>query len=510
MPARTCTVALLGAAAHLIEVETHITGGLPATILADLPDSTMRETRDRVRAAIVNSGEPWPDTKITVGLSPASLPKHGTSFDLAIAVSILTAGQRVPTPPPDHPAMYFAELGLDGSVRPVPGTLPAVLAAADAGITTVVVAKANAREASHVPGVHVVRASTLRDVAAWLRNGGKPPPDDPRPARPPAPAGNLVDLPGQGSARRATEICAAGGHNLSLVGLPGAGKELLAKRLAEIMPDLDHRTALEVTSIHSLAGVVPDDGIITRPPYINPHHTASMPAIVGGASRGLIRPGAASLAHRGVLYLDQAPEFPRAVLDALRAPAEAGEVAIARGGLLTRFPARFCLVLAACPCPCTAQGNPPANCACTPAARRRYLGRLSGSLLDSADLKVTAAPPPDGTRSTAGEAVQDARERVLTARERAARRLRGTPWQQNSDIPARELRKSLPVMPGADQAIWQAVDVGAINERSALRALRVAWTVADLAERDRLTADDCALALAYMKGDPEAGSPHLS
>jgi magnesium chelatase family protein len=506
--ARTFTAVLNGVTAHLVEVETHIGGGLPATILVGLPDTALREARDRVRAAIINSAEPWPATKITVGLLPASLPKSGSLLDLAIAVAILAADGTVPAPPADRPVLFFAELGLDGKLRPVPGALPAALAAAADGIGTVVVASANAAEASHAPDVRVVPAGCLADVVAWLRGGPEPAPQDPAlHASIPgsvADCGDLADVRGQDSARLAAEIWAAGAHNLSLVGPAGTGT-MLAERLPGILPDLTPEEALEVTAIHSVAGMIPATGIITRPPFVAPHHTASMPAIVGGgSSQGITRPGAASLAHLGVLVLEDAPEFRREVLDALRQPMEAGEVLIARHDRIIRFPARFSLLLTARPCPCGASRSPSGNCSCTPAMRRRYLGRLSGPLTDSIDLKAAMTPTPARARRS-GDSSQVVLGRVTAARDRARRRLRGTPWHVNSQVPLREVPRLFPVTPGADEVLRHAVSIGAVGERAALRALRVAWTIADLAGRDRPAADDCALALAYATGNPHAG-----
>lgn len=504
--ARTCTAALLGAEAHLIEVEGHLSNGPPATILVGLPDSSLRETRDRVYAAIRNSGEQWPATKISLGLSPASLPKQGSALDLAIAVCILAAAGTVPAAAAGRPVLFYAELGLDGALRPVPGVLPAVMAAVADGVSTAVVAEANAAEASHAPGAHVVPARSLADVVAWLRTGHQPPPPSPattRASRPARHEGDWADVRGQDAARRAAEICAAGGHSLSLLGPPGSGTALLAERLPLILPDLDQDAALEVTSLHSLAGIIPDAGLITRPPFMAPHHTASLPAIVGGGSGGILRPGAVSLAHRGILFLRDAPEFSRAVCDSLRQPLATGQVVIARGGVQGRFPARFCLVQSACPCPCTAVGGAPENCSCTPVQRRRYLQRAAG-LTDAIDLKVPMTTP-GRAHGDPGEPTAVVRDRVEAARERARHRLAGTPWRLNADIPAAELRRAFRVEPGASREIQRATDLGWLSERGTLRALRVAWTIADLAGHDRPTAEDCALALALMKGDPASG-----
>jgi len=507
--ARTFSVALVGVRGHLIEVEADIASGLPATIVVGLPDAALREARDRIRAAIVNSGESWPNAKITVGLSPATLPKRGSGFDLAIAVAILAAAGALPLTTPAG-KMFLAELGLDGRLRPVSGVLPAVVAA-EHDVDTVVVAAQNVAEAALVPGLRVVGASSLAEVAIWLRGGPPPtlpamqsPPHGPGPAHAMAGKLDLADVLGQAEARMAAEICAAGGHHLSLLGPPGAGKTMLAERLPTILPRLQSAAAIEVTSIHSVAGTLPPGaGLVEVPPFCAPHHTATKAAIVGGGS-GLIRPGAASLAHLGILLLDEAPEFNRDVLDALRQPLESGEVVIARAAARATFPARFTLVLAANPCPCARAAAPGGGgCRCSAAARRRYLGRLSGPLMDRVDVKVALAPVSRRDmlydRGFAEPSAVVA-ERVAAARERSAARLAGTPWLLNAQVPGAQLRRAFPPKAGSLKSLERAMELGQVSARGADKIIRVAWSLADLAGKDRPGPDEINSAIGLWLG----------
>ncbi|MEJ3744136.1 YifB family Mg chelatase-like AAA ATPase [Actinomycetes bacterium KLBMP 9797] len=388
--AKVLSVGLVGVTGYVVEVEVDLSPGLPAIVLSGLPDTALHEARDRVRAAIVNSGERWPSRRITVNLLPATLPKQGSAFDLAIAVALLGGAGELPLVAFDRVAIV-GELGLDGTVRPVRGVLPMVAAAAREGITQVVVPLGNAEEAAVVPGVGVRATESLHRLVAFVRDGEPllEPPGGPREPAPPGP--DLADVAGQALGRRAIEVAAAGGHHVALLGPPGAGKTMLAERLPSILPELDDAAALEVTALHSIAGALPPgSGLLRRPPFQAPHHTATVQALVGGGS-GLAKPGAVSLAHRGVLFLDEAPEFNARALDALRQPLETGRVLLRRAAGATEYPARVQLILAANPCPCARPAGD-AFCQCSPTARRRYLSRLSGPLLDRVDVRVELQP----------------------------------------------------------------------------------------------------------------------
>ncbi|GII99378.1 magnesium chelatase family protein [Sediminihabitans luteus] len=499
----TRAVALVGLEGHVVEVQAHLAASIPAFALVGLPDAALSESRDRVRAAVSSTGIPWPQRRITVNLSPAALPKTGTAFDLSVAVATLAGAGHLAARVDE--VVHLGELGLDGRLHPVRGVLPAVAAAVAAGYADVVVPAADAAEAALVPGARVRGAADLAEVVRMHGGTVETTPSHPPVARPtvraaggPVP-GDLADVVGQDDARHAVEVAAAGGHHLLLVGAPGAGKTMLASRLVGVLPDLDEQDAIEVTAIHSVAGTLdPARGLVRRPPFEDPHHTATPAAVVGGGS-GVPRPGAASRAHRGVLFMDEAPEFGARVLQTLRQPLEEGHLVIHRSGGTARYPARFQLVLAANPCPCGRAGGKGLDCTCSSLERRRYFARLSGPLLDRVDLQLDVRPVRGVELARSGprpESTAVVAARVAAARAAAARRLAGTPWRTNAEVPGPWLRRRL----GADRTLLTDVDAaldrGLISLRGADRALRVAWTLADLAGRDAPSRADVGQGLA--------------
>jgi magnesium chelatase family protein len=512
--AATHSVTLDGLTGRPVEVEVDISNGMPATVVVGLADTIVNEARDRVRAAVVNSGTSWPDQRVTINLAPSSLPKSGSHYDLAIALAVFAAKKLVPVERLQD-TVFLGEVALDGRLRAVRGVLPATLAAAEAGFERVVVPESNVAEAALVPGVQVVGTRSVRQTVAMLT--GAELPDEP-PVPPLKEGGgttwggseqlthlDVADVAGQEESRTALLVAAAGGHHLFMTGPPGIGKTMLAQRLPSLLPELDHAAALEVSAVHSLAGTLPADSpLIRRPPFVDPHHTASAVAIVGGGSRS-IRPGALSLAHRGVLFMDEAPEFASNVLDALRQPLESGHVVVSRAAQTAVFPARFQLVLAANPCPCGQGGSVSDQCECTPLMRRRYRDRISGPVRDRIDIhRVLAAPSrPELARAiTRARSSTELAGLVAHARERQAARYEGPPWILNTDVPGVELRKHWPVTADARGVLDAQLRSQKLSARSADRTLRLAWSVADLRSHDEPDAEDVALALALRRGSP--------
>ncbi|GAA4481659.1 YifB family Mg chelatase-like AAA ATPase [Microbacterium panaciterrae] len=506
MTARTWAVALSGLNGHMVDVEADLSQQTPGFDLIGLGDRALGEAARRVHNACRNSGLDLPRRKLTVNLSPASLPKHGTAFDLAIAIAALGTEGTLDASSLAR-TVHLGELGLDGRLRPVAGVLPALHAAKAAGFEHAVVPVGNEAEARLVPGLTVHAAASLAQVAV-LHGAQLDDPGDPDPILiPEAPErpetdDDLADVIGQEDAVAALVVAAAGGHHLLLTGPPGAGKTMLARRLAGILPDLDEEAALEAASIRSLMG----ESLTTlerRPPFVAPHHSASIAALIGGGSR-IARPGAIAMAHGGLLFLDEAAEAPRAVLDSLRQPLESGTIEIHRSEFTARYPARFQLVLATNPCPCGAFGVVGEECVCPPSAIRRYASRLSGPIRDRLDIEVRVArvsavqamAQERGRLSTA-----QARDRVVAARERAALRWHGLPWRLNAHVPGTWLRQGEHrIAAGARAPLDRALQRGSLTLRGYDRVIRMAWSVADLDGADAPALEHVGRALYLKKG----------
>lgn len=507
--AKTMAIALTGISGELINVEVDISDGLPGFTLLGLPDAALSESKERVRAALVNSAIPWPNRKVTIALLPAWLPKSGSSFDLAIAMGIMAASNAISINESFFNLSEFAfigELSLEGKLRETKGVLPALISAHKHGVTKAVIPRANVAEARLLPEVKTYSFDQLSEITHWLRTGeiiNQEKLDlDLESDLQHDKYLDFADVAGQRSARRAAEISAAGGHNFLMIGPPGVGKTMIAERLPSILPPLEKSQTLEVTAIHSITNS-DRPPLSSYAPFIAPHHSATRIAMVGGGSNS-IKPGVCSLAHHGVLFIDEAPECSAGVLDSLRQPLESGSITISRAHGNLTFPARFILVLAANPCPCGKFSGRGRGCNCSSLQIRRYLNKLSGPLLDRIDLRVKVENVSRVELSESdNEPSSRIRERVIAARERAARRFENESWKLNSEIPARALRTLYQPERSAMNFLHEQLDREVITARGLHKIIRTSWTLADLKELPKPTLAEITESFQLREGSNE-------